>query len=258
MKTQVRHIIRIDEARCNGCGLCASACAEGAIRMVDGKAKLVSETYCDGLGACLGKCPVDAITIETREAAAFDPAAVEKHLAAQGTPHAPAAHPATAPTVPANKAAPHPPHAGCPGSLARFFKEPATDDAAPAAAGSPPSQLRQWPVQLRLVPVTAPWWNGADLLLAADCTAFALGAFHGELLRGRRLAIACPKLDDTDGYEAKLTAILAQNEIRSVTVAVMEVPCCQGLRLLAERALAASGKAIPLRTVTITVDGRLE
>ncbi len=256
MKKNARQIIRIDETRCNGCGLCASACAEGAIRMVDGKAKLVSETYCDGLGACLGKCPVDAITIETREAKAFDPTAVERHLAGQGKPHAP-----PAPAVTAKPAAPHPHHAGCPGTLARMFTGPAAD-AAPvadaAATGASPSWLRQWPVQLRLVPVSAPWWDGADLLLAADCTAFALGAFHGDLLRGRRLAIACPKLDDTDGYEAKLTAILAQNNIRSVTVAIMEVPCCQGLRLLAERAVAASGKTLPLRTVTITVDGRVE
>lgn len=251
-----RNIIRIDEDKCNGCGLCASACAEGAIRIVDGKAKLVSETYCDGLGACLGECPTGAIIIEQREAAAFDPEAVERYLATQ-----PAAAPAPhhPPAAPRPTAAGHGGHAGCPGSMARFLT-PAADEtpaAAPAvtAAAGTPSRLRQWPVQLHLVPAHAPFWENADVLIAADCTAFACGGFHEQLLKGRRLVIACPKLDDKDGYLEKLTAILAGNEIRSVTVAVMEVPCCQGLRMLVEKALSGCGKVLPYRRLTVKLDG---
>lgn len=254
MDTVTRNIIRIDEDKCNGCGLCATACAEGAIRIVDGKARLVSETYCDGLGACLGECPTGAITIEPRKAAAFDPAAVERHLAG---PDAAAQRPAPA------KPAGHAGHVGCPGSLARFLAPADGDEipAAPVPAAMPeptPSRLRQWPVQLHLVPAHAPFWENADLLIAADCTAFACGGFHEQLLKGRRLVIACPKLDDKDGYLEKLTEIFAENNIRGVTVAVMEVPCCQGLRVLVEKALAASGKVLPYRRLTVKLDGAVE
>jgi Pyruvate/2-oxoacid:ferredoxin oxidoreductase delta subunit len=235
MKT-ARSIVRIDESKCDGCGLCATACAEGAIAIVDGKAKLVKDQYCDGLGACLGHCPKDAITIETREADAFDAAAVN------------AAKAASQPKA----AAPHG-HAGCPGMALRNFKRaPET----PAAAGAEaPSQLCQWPVQLRLVPVNAPYWQGADILIAADCTAFALGAFHAKLLKGRSVAIACPKLDETEGYVEKLTAIFKGNAVKSVTVARMEVPCCAGLLRMARAAYEASGSTAPFADVVVGIEG---
>ncbi|MFA4943934.1 MAG: 4Fe-4S binding protein [Lentisphaeria bacterium] len=260
MTNPTRAIIHIAEEKCNGCGLCASACAEGAIQIIDGKAKLVSDNYCDGLGACLGTCPMDAIWIEERTAAPFDPAAVEEHLAAQdvATPAAEAAPKVAAP--PPRAHGPGHGHAGCPGSMARLFARPAAAAAKPAAgppAGEAPSRLEQWPVQLHLVPANAPYWAGAELLVAADCTAFALGAFHERLLKGRRLMIACPKLDDKDGYLEKLTAILRDNPVRGITVAIMEVPCCQGLRLLVEQALRASGKVLPYRVVTVTLEGEV-
>jgi Pyruvate/2-oxoacid:ferredoxin oxidoreductase delta subunit len=241
-----RHIITIDEEKCNGCGQCVDACAEGAIQLVNGKAKLVRDDYCDGLGACLGECPQGAISMEEREAPAFDPAAVSAHLG-----HTPAK--AAAPSVP-----PHGPHpgSGCPGMAMLDFGK-ASKRTAPGTPGktATPSELRQWPIQLHLVPPTAPYWRNADLLLAADCTAFALGGFHGELLAGRRLIIACPKLDDTAGYVEKLTTILAENEIHSLTVARMEVPCCGGLVRIAQLALAASGRDIPFEVVTVGIQG---
>lgn len=242
-----RHIVHIDEEKCNGCGLCIQACAEGAIKLIDGKAKLISDTYCDGLGACLGKCPVDAITVEEREADPFDETAVEAHLA-----RAAGLGQAAAPVLPS----PSPP-CGCPGMAALSFGEPSAS-AATAPAAAPPqaaSELRQWPVQLHLVPVTAPYWKDADLLIAADCVAVAYPQFHAELLKGRRLVIACPKLDQTDGYAAKLAAIIREGGVRSVTVAHMEVPCCTGLVRIAQRAVAESGRRVPFSTVTIGIRG---
>lgn len=226
----IRKVVRIDEGKCDGCGLCATACAEGAIAIVGGKAKLVKDQYCDGLGACLGHCPKDAITIEEREADAFDEAAA---LAAKGSP----AHV----------------HSGCPGMAMRSFKRPA--EPAPQEAKAAVSELAQWPVQLALVPVQAPFWNGVELLLASDCTAFALGVFHSELLKGRSLAIACPKLDETDSYVSKLAGIIKANDIRGLVVAHMEVPCCSGLLRMAKNALLESGKDIPFRNVVVGIEG---
>lgn len=249
-----RQIIEIDEAKCNGCGQCASACHEGAIQMVNGKAKLVSDSYCDGLGACLGECPVGAIQIIEREAAAFDETAVAKHLAKPAP--APASACGCGGDAPA-KPAPGQEHehghggGGCPGARAMSFAAPA---AAPAAGGVG-SQLRQWPVQLHLVPTTAPYWQDADLLICADCVPVAYGDFQ-KLLAGRRLVIACPKLDDSSGYVEKLARILRENSIRRITVAHMEVPCCMGLLRLAQLALVSSGKDLPLDVIEIGIQGQ--
>jgi ferredoxin len=251
-----RKIISIDESKCDGCGVCVDSCHEGAIQVIEGKARLVSETYCDGLGACLGECPQGAITIEERDAAAFDEKAVEEHLRRQQSPQ---------PAGPALQARhPFAAHSGggCPGSQVRFSR-PASAQA-PATGtcscdnGSPrPSALTQWPIQLRLVPPTAPYFNDCHLLIAADCVAFALGGFHDDLLEGRALAIACPKLDDPSGYVEKLTAILSANTIRSITVCIMEVPCCRGLAMMVQQALAASGKKIPLTQRIVSLDGAM-
>ena len=229
----VRKIIKIDENKCNGCGLCAAACHEGAIGMVNGKAKLLREDYCDGLGDCLPACPTGAITFEEQEAPAYDPAAVLDAQAAQQ-----------------NTRAPHP--SGSPGSASRVIRR----EERLAASGEIPSELRQFPVQLKLVPVRAPYFDGADLLIAADCTAFAYGAFHRDFIRGRVVLVGCPKLDEGD-YTEKLSAILAANEIRSVTVVRMEVPCCCGIQRAAEAAVAASGRKIPLKVSVIGIDGQL-
>ena len=227
----IRKIIHIDEETCNGCGACAAACHEGAIEMVGGKAKLTREDYCDGLGDCLPACPTGAITFEEREAPAYNEAAV---LAAK------------------KEQAPLP--CGCPGSQARALRrEPC---AAPAAQAPADSQLSQWPVQIKLVPVKAPYLDGAKLLIAADCTAYAYGNFHQEFIRGHVTLIGCPKLDEGD-YAEKLTQILAGNDIKSVTVVRMEVPCCGGIEHAAKRALQASGKFIPWNVVTISTDGRI-
>lgn len=233
----LRNIVRIDEEKCNGCGECVPSCEEGAIQVIDGKARLVSEIYCDGLGNCLGTCPQDAITIEEREADAFDEEAVEEHLAK---------------TQP--KAEPEP--CACPGSRMRQIeREPAPP---PAAANGPVrSELTQWPVQLALVPPGAPYFKEADLLLVADCVPFAYGDFHGKFLRGRPIAVGCPKLDDNDFYVDKLAAILTQSDVKSVTVARMEVPCCGGLVWIAEQAVAKTGRDIPLKSVTIGIGGEL-
>ena len=222
----IRRIIQMDTEKCNGCGACAAACHEGAIGMVDGKARLLREDYCDGLGDCLPACPVDAISFEEREAPAYNEAAV---LAAKRA-----------------KAEPLP--CGCPGSACRTV--------APAAEADVPSQLRNFPVQIKLVPVTAPWFQGADLLIAADCTAYAYGNFHGRFMAGKVTLIGCPKLDGVN-YAEKLTEILARNEIASVTVTRMEVPCCGGLSHAVQTALNACGKDIPLRIVTIGIDGTI-
>ncbi len=230
----IRKIIKIDEEKCNGCGLCAEACHEGAIDIVDGKAKLMRENYCDGLGDCLPACPVNAISFEEREAPAYDETAV---LAAKKAKEA-------------KKSGVLP--CGCPGSQSRTIRHEAS--AAPTAAI--PGQLSQWPVQIKLVPVYAPYFDGADVLIAADCTAYAYGSFHNDFIRGRITLIGCPKLDEGD-YAEKLTAIFAGNDIKSVAVTRMEVPCCGGIENAVKRALNACGKDIPLRVVTISADGRI-
>ncbi len=224
----IRKIIRIDEEKCNGCGACAAACHEGAIEMINGRAKLTRENYCDGLGDCLPACPTGAISFEEREAPAYDEAAVAKAKASR--------------TV-----------GGCPGSRAKLLSRPRAEGARPASV---PSRLAQWPCQLKLVPVNAPYFDGADLLIAADCTAFACGSFHEDFIRGRITLIGCPKLDEGD-YAEKLTAIFSGSDIRSVTVTRMEVPCCGGLENAVKRAVQASGKNIPCRTVTISTGGQI-
>ena len=231
----LRPIIRIDEEKCDGCGLCVPACVEGALQIVDGKAKLISETYCDGLGACLGECPQDAITIEEVEAEEFDERAVKRHLSEtqQGEDELPCA---------------------CPGSAPAQFGQRDAVAATPAAPAQP-SMLGHWPVQLTLVPPGASFLQGADLLLAADCVPFAYAGFHRDFLENHALLIACPKLDDFKAHLAKLTAILSQSQVKSVTVVHMEVPCCSGLVHMARQAIQFSGKDIPLREVTIGVRG---
>ena len=209
----VRRIIQIDEAKCNGCGLCAKACHEGAIGMVNGKAKLLRDDYCDGLGDCLPACPTGAITFVEREAAAYDEAAVQA----------------------AKKQASGCAGGGCPGSAAKVLKLQPTAPAAPVLE----SQLRQWPVQIKLAPLQAQWYNGADLLIAADCTAYAYANFHEDFIRGHVVLVGCPKLDGVD-YSMKLAHILKNNDIRSVTVVRMEVPCCGGLSFAVEKALRES------------------
>lgn len=241
-----RQIIKINEELCNGCGLCVSACHEGAIALANGKAKLIRDDYCDGLGDCLPVCPTGAITFEEREAAPYDEEAVERNKKAQACPPS-----------------------GCPGSRARNLGEGRTNGSAASlfkpvagvgtnrpgeSSGSRPSELRHWPVQLKLVPVNATCFDGADLLVAADCAAYAYAAFHEEFIRNRVVVIGCPKLDEGD-YTEKLTAIIANNDIRSLTVVRMEVPCCGGLSRAATEALKASGKFIPWQVVTLSVEG---
>ena len=229
----IRKIIKIDEEKCNGCDACAAACHEGAIEMINGKAKLTREDYCDGLGDCLPACPVDAISFEEREAPAYDEAAV---LAAKK-----------------NVAAPLP--CGCPGTASKAIRRDICEASSPAAAPMT-SQLSQWPVQIKLVPVNAPYFDNANLLIAADCTAYAYGNFHNEFIRNRITLIGCPKLDECD-YTDKLTAIIANNNIKSVTVVRMEVPCCGGIENAVKNALMKSGKFIPWRVVTVSTDGKI-
>lgn len=227
----IRRIIEIDQDKCNGCGACSDACHEGAIAMVDGKAKLMRDDYCDGLGDCLPVCPTGAITFVEREAAAYDEAAVleSKKKLEEKLP------------------------CGCPGSAAKAIRR----QDFPAEAGvHRQSQLRQWPVQIKLAPVNAPWFDGAKLLVAADCTAYAYAGFHQDFIKGRITLVGCPKLDCVD-YSEKLTDILKNNDIRSVTVVRMEVPCCGGIENAVRKALQASGKFLPWNVVTISTDGRV-
>lgn len=232
----LRKIIKIDEAKCNGCGLCAAACHEGAIGMVNGKAKLLREDYCDGLGDCLPACPTNAISFEVREAPAYNEAAV---LQAKQK----------------NQEVPLP--CGCPGTQSKTITRAETSGMVSENTPSV-SRLSQWPVQIKLVPVNAPYFDGANLLIAADCTAYAYGRFHEDFIRGRITLIGCPKLDDGD-YTEKLTQIITNNNIKSVTIVRMEVPCCGGLEHAAKQALQASGKFLPWQVITITTDGsRLE
>jgi Pyruvate/2-oxoacid:ferredoxin oxidoreductase delta subunit len=234
-----RKIVRIDEQKCDGCGQCASACAEGAIEIVDGKARLVSESYCDGLGACLGTCPQDAIIIEEREAPEFDEEAVKKHLAGK------------------EKAKPLP--CGCPGTAMRELAGAkgcpgsAPAETSPAAAGG--SQLGHWPVQLRLVPPSAPFLKGADLVVAADCSAFALPDLHRRYLRGRAVLVGCPKLDDLDFYREKLQEVFREARPASVVVLRMEVPCCAGIAHAVREARDAVAPQTPLEVHTVAISG---
>lgn len=247
----IRQIIKIEEDLCNGCELCVSACHEGAIAIIDGKAKLIRDDYCDGLGNCLPVCPTGAISFEEREADAFDEAAVEENMKkVQAEETAKAAQPAA-------QAAPAP-FAGCPGTRSRTMDRTQSQQApAPAAAPvSLDSQLNQWPVQIKLVPVNAPYFHQANLLIAADCTAFAYGDFHNQFMKNKITLIGCPKLDEGD-YSEKLTAILKHNDIKSLTVVRMEVPCCGGIQHAAVTALKASGKMIPWQIVTISTDGQI-
>ena len=229
----LRKIIKIDQNKCNGCGACAAACHEGAIEMLNGKAVLTREDYCDGLGDCLPACPVDAISFEQREAPAYDEAAV---LAAKQ-----------------KKAAAKTP-CGCPGTQSKTLRRP--QPSAGITAGSIGSQLAQWPCQIKLVPINAPYFDGANLLIAADCTAFAYGNFHNDFIRNHITLIGCPKLDEGD-YAEKLTAILTNNDIQSVKVVRMEVPCCGGIEHAVKQALQASGKFIPRQVITISTDGKI-
>ena len=240
----IRRVIDIDEERCTGCRLCVDACHEGAIGMVDGKARLLRDDYCDGLGDCLPACPAGAIAFVEREADAYDEAAVAAHLAARRASDATAA----AGGAPA----------GCPGSRARDLggRGPAASGAGVPAAGDLPSRLAQWPAQIRLMPVQAPYYEGRGLLVAADCTAFACASFHERLMRGKVTVIGCPKLDE-GSYADKLAAIIAANAITGVTVARMEVPCCGGLERAAAEALERSGKELPFEVVTLSVNGEV-
>jgi len=241
----VRNIICIDEEKCNGCGECASACAEGAIRIVEGKAKLVSEQYCDGLGACLGECPTGAITIEPREAEVFDQAATAEHLRRLGREPASHAHAPAHAEAHGSGACPH-------AAVMSFAPAEEATESAPQT-----SRLRQWPVQLTLVPASAPFFQGADLLITADCVPYAYADYHRQLLEGKAVVVGCPKLDDVHSYIEKLTAILTESDIRRVTVAIMEVPCCRGMVAAAKQALAASGKDLPLEVVTVGIRGQV-
>jgi len=258
--TTMRRIVRIDEDKCNGCGQCVPSCAEGAIQIIDGKARLVADNLCDGLGNCLGKCPQDAITIEDRPAAEFDEDAVEAHKAGQEQPGgAGSATAAPCPTL-APAGLQHAPAGGCPGRMMRRLA-PASASAAPAAtaAAAAASQLGHWPIQLTLLPVQGPIWQDADVLIAADCVGFALPDFHERLLAGKTLVIACPKLDDVEPYVAKLTEIFTRNAIRSITVAHMEVPCCGGIVRAVKTALEASGRTdIRMTDITVGIDGTIQ
>ncbi|SCP96066.1 ATP-binding protein [Anaerobium acetethylicum] len=234
----IRKIITIDKEKCNGCGLCISACHEGAIGLVDGKAELLRDDYCDGLGNCLPACPTNAITFIEREAAAFDEEAVKKHM---------------------EKSTPEPVFAGCPGTRSAALKKESSapvQEAPAASAAAPASQLEQWPVQLKLVAPNAAYFNNANLLIAADCTAFAYGNFHNQFMKNKVTLIGCPKLDEGD-YSEKLTAILANNNIKSVSVVRMEVPCCGGIVNAVTNALKACGKMIPWSVTTISIDGSI-
>ena len=226
----IRKIVRIDEEKCNGCGACAAACHEGAIAMVNGKARLMRDDYCDGMGDCLPACPAGAISFEVREAAAYDEAAVRAARAEN------AARPA----------------GGCPGARMKRMERKTYRD---GAAGEIESRLMQWPVQIRLCPVRAPYFEDARLLVAADCTAFACGDFHRRFMEGRVTLIGCPKLDDVD-YSEKLCAILRANSVRDITVARMEVPCCGGLERAVKKAAAGCGRDVPVRVRVIGIDGR--
>lgn len=249
MSRRTRQVVEIDEDKCTGCGLCVPDCAEGAIQLIDGKARLVADNLCDGLGNCLGSCPTDAITITEREADEFDASAVEDQRRRAAEEAAPA-HGAEARGGEGNLPC------GCPGTMARKLSPAPRAQVSPGESEPRASRLSHWPVQLALVPVSGDMWQGADVLISADCVAFAMPDFQERLLAGRSLAVACPKLDDVRPYVEKLAEIFAGNDIRSVTVAHMEVPCCTGIVVAVKQALASAGRTdIPLTDVTVGVDG---
>lgn len=230
----IRNIVKIDEQKCNGCGKCVNACIEGAIELVNGKARLVSEIYCDGLGACIGSCPQDAITIEQRDAADFDEQATKKRIAEK------------------NKIASKSDFV-CPGLMARQLRDENHKTSNQTSMNT--SQLTHWPVQLKLIPVQATYLNNADLLLTADCVPFAMGDFHNKFLNEHRVAVGCPKLDDAQFYTEKLTEILKKNKINSLTVIHMEVPCCSGLTNIAKKAVELAGNGLIINDITISLNG---
>lgn len=247
-----RKIIEIDREKCNGCGLCTTACAEGALVLdQEKKAVLVKEIFCDGMGACLDVCPVGALKIVERESKDYDPKAAYDHvLKSRGAEAARHVHGADAKP-------PHPTiHAGCPGAMARELK-PREAPRSKKSSEDISSELSQWPIQLHLISPQAPYFNGCDLLIAADCTAFTLGNFHPELLRGKKLVIACPKLDDTEGYVEKIAELIKINTIYSLTVAIMEVPCCSGLFRIVQDAVELSGAKLAIKRIVIGIDGNL-
>ena len=262
----IRKIITIDEQKCNGCGLCAEACHEGAIGMVDGVAKLLRDDYCDGLGDCLPSCPTGAITFVEREAAAYDEAAVLENMKKKedakksgekkvtGCPGTHAKN--IVREAPAEDDGLEPLACGCPGSSSKAIVRETAAEEKQTAAAEPESQLRQWPVQIKLVPVNAPYFNGAHLLVAADCTAYAYADFHNRFIKNKITLIGCPKLDAVN-YAEKLTEILKLNDIKSVTVVRMEVPCCGGITAAVTTALQNSGKMIPWQVLTVTTDGKV-
>lgn len=236
----IRKIIHIDEDKCNGCGLCATACHEGAIDIIDGKAKLVRENFCDGFGDCLPGCPTGAITFEEREAPAYDEVAVQESKKKKEL----------------QEKMKHLYEGGCPGSRMRMLEQPGEAGSNIAEPMRQAPQLRNWPVQIKLAPINAPYFNKTKLLIAADCTAYAYANFHQEFMRGKVTLVGCPKLDAVD-YSEKLTEIIRSNEIQEVTIVRMEVPCCGGLEMAAKKALQASGKFIPWQVVTISIDGKI-
>lgn len=237
----LRKIVKIDEEKCNGCGLCVPACAEGAINIIDGKAKLISEKYCDGLGACLGECPQGAINIEERESEEFDEEAVSQHLQNRES---------TSDTLPC----------GCASANVAQFETGTdiNDHDQVTTETTPRSMLSHWPVQLTLVPPSAPFLQDADLVLAADCVPFAYAGFHRDFIKGHALMVACPKLDDFQAHQRKLTEILCQSSVKSITVVHMEVPCCSGLIQMARQSIKDCGRDIPLREVTVGIRGDLK
>ncbi len=229
----IRKVIKIDEEKCNGCGICANACHEGAISIIDGKARLTRDDYCDGMGDCLPTCPTGAISFELREAAEYDRKAVEENMKKKKTVL----------------------HGGCPGSRIHIMN---TENDTPASdiTGEIKSQLKNWPVQIKLAPLSAPYFDGAKLLVAADCSAFTYADFHRKIMRGKVTLIGCPKLDGID-YSEKLAEIIKNNNIESVTIVRMEVPCCGGIETAVKKALQASGKFIPWQVITVSVDGKI-
>lgn len=254
----IRRIIQIDEEKCNGCGACAKACHEGAISMVNGKAKLMRDDYCDGLGDCLPNCPVDAIHFVEREAAAYDAEAVKQNMLKKQQEEAGKQNAGEGPKAPVKPFA-----GGCPGTRMRMMNREESmqnaeseEEGRETAKSVNKSMLAQWPVQIKLAPVNAPYFDGAKLLVAADCSAYAYGDFHNRFIKGHVTLIGCPKLDNVD-YSEKLTEIIKNNNIKSVTIVRMEVPCCGGLELAAKKALQESGKFIPWQVVTLSLDGQI-